>query len=234
MAHVLVADDDGILRKRIVRAIGKEVPSAVLHEAADGEEAMSLLKELFDNGQEMALVITDIQMPKASGLMLLAFLNAFAPHVPCFVMTSYGTSRLKAKTPPDLLRFYDKPFDVEEMALSTKAALNRQADSNACDRIQLADFIHLCALNRTTATVTVTREGEPPCTLFLRDGDLIDAAGGDAKSEKAAIIALSWPNSAYAVRLDIPDDIQRTIKTPVNQLLRTVSECFDRNDAPPE
>ncbi len=105
MPHLLIAEDDRILRKRITHALTNKLPEITIHEAGNGEGAISLIE-----GQAMDLVITDIQMPKVSGLMLLlAFLNAFAPKVPCFVITSYGTARLKSKMPLDLLRFYDKP-----------------------------------------------------------------------------------------------------------------------------
>ena len=113
MKTILIADDDRVLRQRLVHALGNAGDDLVLLEAGDGAAAVERLK---DNA--VGLVITDINMPRASGLVVLAYLNAFLPQVPCFVMTSYGTSRLKAKMPPDLLRFYQKPFDVQDMARS--------------------------------------------------------------------------------------------------------------------
>jgi YesN/AraC family two-component response regulator len=77
MPHVLIAEDDRILRKRIVRAITNKSAEVTIHEADNGEEAINLMQGLLTKGQSMDIVITDIQMPKASGLMLLAFLNAF-------------------------------------------------------------------------------------------------------------------------------------------------------------
>ena len=130
MPHILIAEDDTILRKRLIRAITNKNAEVVIHEADNAEEAMNIMKELSKSGLSMDLVITDIQMPKSGGLMLLAFLNAFASQVPCFVMTSYGTSRLKSKMPSDLLRFYDKPFDIDEMAASAIAASNRKRHPN--------------------------------------------------------------------------------------------------------
>lgn len=227
MPHILIAEDDPILRKRVTRAITNKSAEVAIHEADNAEEAMNIMKELSKSGLSMDLVITDIQMPKSNGLMLLAFLNAFASQVPCFVMTSYGTSRLKSKMPSDLLRFYDKPFDVDEMAASAIAALNRKRHPNACGGIQLADFINIAAMDRATATITVTQQGNAPCKLFLKEGELIDAATTDDRGESAAIVAMSWPYPKYAIDFGIPDGIERTITTPLPQLLRIVSECFD-------
>jgi CheY-like chemotaxis protein len=222
MPHVLIADDDRILRKRISRAITDESNAATVHEAGNAEEAMSLMMR-----QPMDVVITDIQMPKSNGLMLLAFLNAFAPKVPCFVITAYGTSRLKSKMPPDLLRFYEKPFDVRELALSAVTAANRSRDSGACDGIRLSDFIGLAASDQVTATVTVTCEGRSPCKLFLKEGELVDAVAGGERGETAAIRALGWRSPNFSIKFGIPESIERAIRTPLTQLLRIVSERFD-------
>jgi len=224
MPHVLIAEDDRILRKRIMRAISDKGADIKIHETDNGEEAINLMK-----GESIDLVITDIRMPKVSGLMVLAFLNAFAPKVPCFVITAYGTARLKSKMPPDLLRFYDKPVDVEELALSVVAALNRQRNPNDCGGIQLPDFINIAANDQATATITVTQQGHPPCKLFLKNGELIDAISADERGEAAAILAMSWSSPNYAIDFGIPDGIERKIKTPLAQLLRIVSECFDNS-----
>lgn len=223
MRHVLIAEDDHILRKRIMRAITNKSVEVTIHEAGNGMEAINLIK-----GQSMDVVITDIKMPKVSGLMLIAFLNAFAPNIPCFVITAYGTARLKSKMPSDLFRFYDKPIDVNELAISVAAALSRRREPNTCGGIQLPDFINIAANDRATATITVTQQGHTPCKLFLKDGELIDAISADERGEPAAILAMSWVSPGYAIDFGIPDGIERTIKTPLTQLLRIVSECFDK------
>jgi len=228
MSHVLVAEDDRILRKRITRAITNQSAEVTLHETDNGKEAINLIKGLLEKGQSMEAVITDILMPEVSGLMLLAFLNAFAPDVPCFVISAYGTARLKSKMPSDLLRFYDKPFDIDELAIAVMAALNRRKDPNICGGINLPDFVNLAATDRATATITVTQEDHPSSKLFLEDGELIHAITGEEHGEPAAILAMSRPSPNYSINFGIPDDIERTITAPLMQVLRIVSECFDK------
>lgn len=231
MPHVLIAEDDRILRNRIIRAIINKSAEVTIHEADNGEEAINLLERLLKKGQSMDVVITDIQMPKLSGLMVLAFLNVYAPKVPCFVITSYGTSRLKSKMPRtlDLLRFYNKPFDVDELAISVVAVLNRQQDTDTCGGIELLDFISIVANEQATATITVTQKGQPPCKLFLKDGEIIDAVTADKRGESAAILGMSRLSANYAIEFGIPDGIERTISTPLKQLLHHVSDCFDNS-----
>lgn len=227
MPHVLIAEDDRVLRKLIMRAITNKDAEVTIHETDDGGKAMSLIRGLIEEGESMDVVITDIRMPEVSGLMLLAFLNAFAPQVPCFVISAYGTARLKSKMPSDLLWFYDKPFDVDELAIAVIAALKRRKDPKTCGGINLPDFINLAAIDRATATITVTHKDHPPFKLFLEDGELIDAVTDDERGEPAAIFIMSQLSSNYAIEFGIPDDIERTITTPLTKLLRVVSECFD-------
>ncbi len=227
LPHLLIAEYDSILRKQIVQAIVDRNDAVTIHEAENAEEAINIIKKLYVDGQSMDVVITGIQMPKASGLMLIAFLNAFASLVPCFVITAYGTERLKAKMPPNLLRFYEKPFDIEELAISALAAINRQRDVNTCGGINLHNFIYLAATDRVTATITVTRQGFSPGIFFMKNGELIDAITGDKRGEAAAVLTLSWPSPNYAIEYGIPDEIEKTIKTPLPKLLRIVNECFD-------
>jgi CheY-like chemotaxis protein len=228
MPNVLVAEDDRILRKRIVRAITNQSAEVVIHETDNGKEAISFIKKLLEEKQSLDVVVTDIQMPDVSGLMLLAFLNAFAPDVPCFVITAYGTARLKSKMPSDLLRFYDKPFDVDKLAISVIAALSRRKDPNVCGGINLPDFVNLAAADRATATITVTQEGHPPSKLFMQDGKLIDAITGDERGESAAILAMTRLSPNYSIEFGIPNDIEKTITAPLTQVLRIVSDCFDK------
>jgi two-component system chemotaxis response regulator CheY len=72
MYNILIVDDSSTIRKIIIRCIN-HTPIAVgtLFEAADGEEALNILKQ-----QTIHLVLTDINMPKMNGLELLSRLKA--------------------------------------------------------------------------------------------------------------------------------------------------------------
>ncbi|MDX2447893.1 MAG: response regulator [Desulfobacterales bacterium] len=222
MKRILIAEDDRVLRKRIVKAILRIGSAVTVQEAADTKEAIDYLGK-----QSVDLVITDIRMPKGSGLMVLAYLNAFLPDVPCFVITAYGTSRLKDKMPPDLLRFYDKPFEVGDFAVAVIAATSRQRGAAPCLGIQLPNFINLAAADGVTATITVTHAEHGSCKLFLKEGELIDALSGFERGEAVAVAALAWEKPEYSIELEIPADCERTIKTPLHNLLRISCDCFD-------
>ncbi|MBI9084425.1 MAG: response regulator [Desulfobacterales bacterium] len=220
MKTILIADDDRVLRQRLVHALSKARGDLVLIEAGDGEVAVKALK---DNA--VGLVITDINMPKASGLVVLAYLNAFLPQVPCFVMTSYGTSRLKAKMPPDLLRFYQKPFDLQDMARSAVAVLERKVDPEACRGVALVHLLDLSMAEGVTCTIVVTGPEGIKCRLYLVDGQLWDAVIDDRRGEAAAVESLAWSRPEYCIDYIIPDSVEKNIHVSLDDLLRTVSLC---------
>lgn len=222
MHQVLIAEDDRVLRKRVAKAIMRLSASVAVEEVGNAEEGIHFLEK-----HSVGLVITDIRMPKVSGLMLIAFLNAFLPDVPCFVMTAYGTSRMRNKLPPDLLRFYHKPINVEDLAVMAIATLSRKRDEITRRGIRLPNFISLAAADRVTATITVTHAEHGHCKLYLKEGELIDAVMDHDRGDTAAITALSWEKSGYAIDFDIPADVKPTVKTSLDQLLRVISEYFD-------
>ena len=111
MDKVLIVEDDRIHLKRLITILGKHQDKFEVVPAGDGQEAIDILEE-----QPISVLVTDIQMPRVDGLVLLAYVNEHHPKLPCLVMTAYGTPQMKAKLPKDLLRFFHKPFDIEDLA----------------------------------------------------------------------------------------------------------------------
>jgi len=186
MQSVLIVDDDRILRKMIARALEKASGQLRLFEAADGQVAIDIL-----DSQAIDLVVTDIKMPRVNGLMLLAYMNAFFPGVPCFVMTSYGTARLKSKMPYDLMKFYHKPLDAPELAVDVLAVLESGPKPGTIQLFSLANFLDMVILEGLSCTVTVEAEEMEPCHLFIDKGMLLDAVMGERWGEEVAVEA-SW------------------------------------------
>jgi len=223
MKTILIADDDRLLRRMLVRALEKTGRELNVLEADDGEEAIDLIAK-----NPVDLVITDIGMPRANGLIVLAYLNAFRPDAPVFVMTAYGTARLKAKLPPDLLRFYEKPFDLQDMARSAVAVIEREADPTLCRGVNLVHMLDLADLEGVSCTINVTGPTDRTCRLFVREGKLIDAVMDDLHGEAAAVEALTWARAKYCIEYDLPEQVPHRIRASLDDLVRSVAECETR------
>jgi CheY-like chemotaxis protein len=79
---ILLVDDEPAIRRIAVRVLQKAGFKVL--EAGDGEEAFRVWQE---NQHDVALIVTDVMMPKRNGWELLEAVRAAAPDTP-FVMTS--------------------------------------------------------------------------------------------------------------------------------------------------
>ena len=214
MKSVLIADDDRILIKVVVREMKKASDQLRGFEAEDGQVAIDIL-----DSENVDLVVTDINMPRVNGLMLIAYMNAFYPTVPCFVMTSYGTSRMKSKMPPDLLKFYHKPVDAHELAVAAVAVLEGDQASGERQTVSLANFLDMVILEGLTCTVTVEAEGMDPCHLFIDKGVLLDATMGERCGEAVAVEVISRLEVNFSMEYGCPETIQKRINRPLGELI---------------
>jgi YesN/AraC family two-component response regulator len=214
MKSVLIVDDDRVLRKVIVRVMENASDQLQLFQAEDGQVAIDIL-----DTQKIDLVVTDINMPRVNGLMLLAYMNAFFPKVPCFVMTSYGTARLKSKMPHDLMRFYHKPVDAPELAAAVLTVLDTMPEADSLQGFSLANFLDMIVLEGLSCTVTVEAEDMEPCHLFIDEGMLLDAVMGERRGEEVAVEALAQPKVYFSMERGCPDSIQKKINRPIGELI---------------
>lgn len=107
-AKVLVADDSGVMRKIIVRALNNCGLTDVV-EASDGAEAFTLFGE-----QAFDLVMTDWNMPNKDGLQLLKDIRGTGSKVPVIMVTTEAeVGRVKDAIAAGVNDYLAKPFDKE-------------------------------------------------------------------------------------------------------------------------
>ena len=116
MKKVLIIDDDTTLRKLFATLLGRK--GFVASEAADGEEAIALLTDARkENGQtEYSLVLLDLDMPKLSGLDVLAFIKRSMPEMVKSIAVISAASGSQLRDLEDrgaCGTTLQKPFDVE-------------------------------------------------------------------------------------------------------------------------
>jgi DNA-binding NtrC family response regulator len=81
---ILIVDDEPLIRKSLYEIL--KIAGFDASAAANGEEAVSLLgKKPFD------IVITDMKLPKISGLELLMFIKKTCPQTEVILITGYGS-----------------------------------------------------------------------------------------------------------------------------------------------
>lgn len=117
---ILVVDDEQSICKLCYECLsnaGYEVyttsnPRAVLRKVS---------RNLFD------LVLTDIKMPQINGLKLVRQLKAISPDLPVVIMTGYATLETAIQAVKEgASNFVRKPFNLDELILAVKNALERK------------------------------------------------------------------------------------------------------------
>jgi len=117
---VLIIDDEPNLRRILEATLGREGYEVSSHESF--EEAKLAL-----NTEAVDVVITDLQMPGASGMDVLGYCKQYAPDLPVIVITAYGTiEKAVAAMQAGAFDFVLKPFQNEELfRILSKAIQNR-------------------------------------------------------------------------------------------------------------
>ena len=87
--NVLIVDDSAAIRKILQRVLGQaNVPISHVFEAADGLEALAVLK-----ANRVGLVLSDINMPNMDGLQFLSEMRAVEEwkSIPVVMITTEGS-----------------------------------------------------------------------------------------------------------------------------------------------
>ncbi len=130
--QILIVDDE----KRIVEIIEAVLYDSLLNiridKAFDGEEALQKIK---NNPPD--ILITDIVMPRLTGLQLLSILHEQNRDVPAIIISAFLTKdvlktihNMRLVSPKELLVF-SKPWDFDELLQAIRKLISRNGKLSA-------------------------------------------------------------------------------------------------------
>ena len=132
--RVIVAEDEALIRMDIVEVL-REAGFEVVGEAADGESAVALARELHPD-----LVVMDITMPKLDGLSAAEIIGneRIAPVV---MLTAFAQPEFVARaSEAGAIAYVVKPFTPERLLPQIEVALARYQELTAIEE-QYADVL---------------------------------------------------------------------------------------------
>jgi len=107
---VLVADDSGVMRKIIIRALNSVGVTDTL-EAANGQEAIDAFK-----ANPVDMILTDWNMPEKSGLDVVLEVRATGSEIPIIMVTTEAQkSQVIAAIQAGVSDYLTKPFDADDL-----------------------------------------------------------------------------------------------------------------------
>ena len=120
MANLLIVDDEQSYRQLLTLVFQGDGHN--IRTAMNGRDALEKLQT-----ESADVIITDVKMPDMDGIELLRAVREFLPDVGVILMTAFATvdtAREAFKLGAD--DFIQKPFDVEELKIIVKKAIEKQ------------------------------------------------------------------------------------------------------------
>ncbi|MEO1084327.1 MAG: response regulator, partial [Acidobacteriota bacterium] len=188
-ANILIADDSQVILA-LVEAILQELePEPQIRTAANGSKAIAQIDE-----ETPDLVITDIRMPGADGLQLLAHVvNKRLPTV-VIAMTGYATAQLRAEVMREgAYLLLEKPLDPKGLRDAARRGLEKFRTSEN-PQLSLPSLLELIELEAKSCEVAVSGDQEGGFLVF-QDGRIVHARTQDQEGDAAALdlLSLPWP-----------------------------------------
>lgn len=116
--YVLVVDDEPAIRRFAARVLREE--GFGVHEAADGAEALELVR---DGSDGLGVVLSDIVMPRLNGVQLLQSLSTIRPDLPVILMSGYGMAQLAERGITSPCGVLSKPFSSENLVAEVRRCM---------------------------------------------------------------------------------------------------------------
>lgn len=160
VTKILIVDDDDNIRELLCVLLSKEGFS--IEEAADGEEALSILET-----DKMDLIILDIMMPNMDGWTFCREIRSYySDTLPILMLTAKGETAQKVKGfELGTDDYMVKPFAAPELVARVKALLKRY-QINVSNRIEIGNVV----IDRTSYKVYL---GDHDLTLPLKEFELL-------------------------------------------------------------
>ena len=226
MEKILIAEDDTKLRNFFRMYFERHKHTFEVIFAGDGEEAIEILNQKY-----IALVITDILMPKLDGFGLLAYINNKYPHIPCIVVTSHPPEGLAQKLSNDkLIRIFQKPFRLAELTEAILKALEPDIPDGILKGISVASFLQMIKLEEKTCLFEVLSPGKGKGFFYFNNGVLYDAVYGDLRGEEAAFKLIVMQKAEIRFR-NLPNKkIARRINKELTGLIMEAARRMDESN----
>lgn len=117
--RVLTADDHPLIREGLSALVSDHDDIEIIGEAQDGEEAVALFELLRPD-----ILLLDLQMPKMTGLEVIAHVRKSHPEARVIILTTYDTEQLASQAIANGARGYLLKSSVRRELINTIRAVH--------------------------------------------------------------------------------------------------------------
>ena len=176
--RVLLVEDESKLATLFKNAIGDSFYSFTV--ANDGEEGLELFKKIVPD-----IVITDIMMPKKTGLEMAKEIKELDASVPIIILSAFSeTDKFLAAIDVGVVKYFIKPFDPDELLEYIESIEGLFGDRAI---VLKDDFIYnktKQGLYRKNRYIALTKKEKEFLELMIENYENVDYAVSDEKIKK--------------------------------------------------
>jgi CheY-like chemotaxis protein len=161
---ILVVEDEPVLRSSMVRGLSK-LAGVEVFDAGSVEEAAKIIDAV-----RPRLVISDLDLPLASGVELVAILDRKGLRVP-IVFVSAFLGRYAARIPTrGHIEVREKPIPLEALRELVRKKLEMPEHEDA--PFAAADYVQLACMSRRSVAVCFERDGREHGRVVIHEGEI--------------------------------------------------------------
>ena len=213
----------------------------------DKEKSLALHRVLYDGNQQfdvllavnadvareilrdvnVDVVVTDIDLPGASGVDLVCWAAIEFPETVYIVQTRDDVDPLQQRIAGlGCLRLMTKPCEPAEVLRLVREALDCIHRLSGCfSALSAADLIQMLCLAQRTAALRITAGGEAG-TVMVKDGVLLHASWGALVGQEALCAILEAQDGVFRTT-PLPDGVARTIHANWQHALMEAVQALD-------
>ncbi len=121
MSHILIVDDEENIRFTLRELLRRENQSYHIDEAADGQEAVEMVKKT-----RYSLVLMDLRMPRLDGMQALQEMKRVNPELIVVLISAHGTQKTAIEAiQAGAYDYFSKPFDLTEVRIVVRRAVEK-------------------------------------------------------------------------------------------------------------
>jgi len=198
MKNLLLVDDEKSFLLSLEDMLKDSDEDYSIKTANNGKEAVNILEQ-----DDIDLVVTDLKMPEMDGFDLIAYISGSKPKMPVIAMTAFGTPDMENRLMEmGAFQYIEKPIDFPTLLNKIRDGLGTESESKSDGKvagISIASFVQLLELDRKSCTLKI-KSGDNKGTLYIKDGELMDAAHDMLTGQEAALEIISWENAEIEIQ----------------------------------
>lgn len=192
---ILIVDDDVRLLTRLKNGLMKFGQFDILT-AMHGMQALAILKST-----GVAIMVTDLEMPKMDGVELLAAVTRDYPNILCIVTTSLKEHALRKKFQGDsLFSYINKPFDHIRLHGEIIKMLDCRDEINFRPGIFLTAMLPLINMMQKSCLIEASAGTSKKGVFYFDSGVIIDVRTDSLNGSNALEEMLKWGPSRYWIK----------------------------------